>query len=34
MDFQALLHFAVDHDASDVHLQAGLAPKVRLGGEP
>lgn len=33
MDFQALLHFAVAHDASDVHLQAGLAPKVRLGGE-
>jgi twitching motility protein PilT len=32
MDFQALLRFAVDHDASDVHLQAGLSPKLRLGG--
>jgi twitching motility protein PilT len=32
MDFQALLRFAVDHDASDVHLQAGLPPHVRMGG--
>jgi twitching motility protein PilT len=32
MDFQALLRFAVEHDASDVHMQAGLAPKLRLGG--
>src|SRR5687767_4849338 len=32
MDFQALLRFAVDHDASDVHIQAGLAPHLRMGG--
>jgi twitching motility protein PilT len=32
MDFVALLRFAVEHDASDVHLQAGLPPHVRMGG--
>jgi twitching motility protein PilT len=32
MDFNKLLHFAVEHDASDVHLQAGLKPTLRMGG--
>ena len=32
MDFQALLRFAVEHDASDIHIQAGLPPHVRMGG--
>jgi twitching motility protein PilT len=32
MEFQRLLRFAVEHDASDVHIQAGLAPSVRIGG--
>src|SRR5437764_5769088 len=32
MDFGQLLRFAVEHDASDVHLQAGLPPRVRIGG--
>ncbi len=32
MDFGKLLRFAVEHDASDVHLQAGLAPVLRIGG--
>jgi twitching motility protein PilT len=32
MDFQQLLRFAVDHDASDVHIQAGLPPNLRIGG--
>jgi twitching motility protein PilT len=32
MDFQALLRFAVEHDASDVHLQAGVPPTLRIGG--
>jgi twitching motility protein PilT len=32
MDFHALLRFAVEHDASDVHIQAGLPPHVRMGG--
>jgi twitching motility protein PilT len=32
MDFQALLKFAVEHDASDVHLQAGLPSHLRMGG--
>jgi twitching motility protein PilT len=31
-DFEKLLKFAVSHDASDVHLQAGLPPSLRLGG--
>jgi twitching motility protein PilT len=32
MDFQQLLRFAVEHDASDVHLQAGMAATLRIGG--
>jgi twitching motility protein PilT len=32
MDFQAILRFAVEHGASDVHIQAGLVPSLRLGG--
>jgi twitching motility protein PilT len=32
MDFQRLLRFAVSHDASDLHLQTALPPKVRIGG--
>jgi twitching motility protein PilT len=32
MEFMRLLQFAVEHDASDVHLQAGLRPSVRIGG--
>jgi twitching motility protein PilT len=32
MDFPQLLRFAVQHDASDVHIQAGLPPIVRIGG--
>ena len=32
MDFQQLLRFAVEHNASDVHLQAGLPPHLRMGG--
>jgi twitching motility protein PilT len=32
MDFQSLLRFAVSHDASDVHIQAGLPAIVRIGG--
>jgi twitching motility protein PilT len=32
MDFPKLLRFAADHDASDIHLQAGLKPTLRIGG--
>ena len=32
MDFLRLLQFAVEHEASDVHLQAGVRPHVRIGG--
>jgi twitching motility protein PilT len=32
MDFPQLLRFAVEHDASDVHVQAGLPPNLRIGG--
>jgi twitching motility protein PilT len=32
MDLQRLLRFAVEHQASDIHLQAGIPPYVRLGG--
>src|SRR5580765_8837275 len=32
MEFQQLLKFAVEHDASDVHLQAGMSPNLRMGG--
>lgn len=33
MDFQNLLRFAVEHGASDVHIQAGAAPMVRIAGQ-
>jgi len=32
MDFNRLLQFAVEHDASDIHMQAGLRPMLRIGG--
>jgi twitching motility protein PilT len=32
MDFNQLLHFAVEKDASDVHVQANSPPRVRIGG--
>jgi len=32
MDFPMLLRFAADREASDVHLQAGLSPKLRIQG--
>jgi twitching motility protein PilT len=32
MNFEELLKFAVDQGASDVHLQAGSTPQLRLGG--
>src|SRR3954454_10360267 len=32
MDFQQLMRFAVDHVASDIHLQAGSTARVRIGG--
>jgi twitching motility protein PilT len=32
MDFEKLLRFAVEQNASDIHIQAGLKPIVRLGG--
>jgi twitching motility protein PilT len=32
MDFQALLRFAAEHNASDVHIQAELPPTLRIGG--
>src|SRR5687767_4972108 len=32
MDYPLLLRFAIEHDASDVHLQAGLRPNLRVGG--
>jgi twitching motility protein PilT len=32
MEFQQLLTFAVQNNASDVHIQAGLAPGLRIGG--
>ncbi len=32
MDLQQLLRFAVEKSASDVHIQAGLPPRVRIGG--
>jgi twitching motility protein PilT len=33
MNFQELLRFAVEHDASDVHLQASAAPMLRISGQ-
>jgi twitching motility protein PilT len=32
MDFHKLLVFAVEHDASDIHIQARLKPILRIGG--
>ncbi len=32
MDFTLLLRFAAEREASDIHLQAGLPPKVRIQG--
>jgi twitching motility protein PilT len=32
MDFQRLLRFAVEQNASDVHIQTGLPPSLRIGG--
>jgi twitching motility protein PilT len=32
MDFGKLLRFAAEHDASDVHIQAGLPASFRIGG--
>lgn len=33
MDFQQLLRFAVDNHASDLHIQAGSAPMLRVAGQ-
>ena len=33
MDFTELLHAAVNNNASDVHLQAGAAPIMRIAGQ-
>ncbi|HEX4055213.1 MAG TPA: PilT/PilU family type 4a pilus ATPase [Tepidisphaeraceae bacterium] len=32
MDFQSLMRFAADRGASDIHIQAGLSPKLRIQG--
>jgi twitching motility protein PilT len=32
MDLHQLLRFGVDNNASDVHIQTGLPPRVRIGG--
>jgi len=32
MDFNKLMRFGVEHDASDIHIQAGLKPILRIGG--
>jgi len=32
MDLLGLLKFSVDNNASDVHIQSGLPPRVRIGG--
>jgi twitching motility protein PilT len=34
MDIDKLLQFAVEQRASDVHLQAGSPPMLRIGGQP
>jgi twitching motility protein PilT len=34
MDLDKLLQFAVEHGASDVHIQAGAPPMLRIGGQP
>ncbi len=33
MDFDQLLLFAVKNDASDIHIQAGAPPMLRIGGQ-
>lgn len=33
MDFETLLRFAVEHDASDVHIQAAVPPRMRIAGQ-
>jgi twitching motility protein PilT len=33
MDLDKLLHFAVEHGASDLHIQAGAPPMLRIGGQ-
>src|SRR5262245_19686524 len=32
MEFQQLMAFAVHNNASDIHIQVGLAPALRIGG--
>lgn len=32
MELQNLLRFAVENNASDIHVQSGLQPRVRIGG--
>ncbi|MGD0462668.1 MAG: PilT/PilU family type 4a pilus ATPase [Tepidisphaeraceae bacterium] len=32
MDFQVLMRFAAERGASDIHIQAGLSPKLRIQG--
>jgi twitching motility protein PilT len=32
MDFKALMRFAADRGASDIHIQGGLPPKLRIAG--
>jgi twitching motility protein PilT len=32
MPFERLLQFAVERDASDIHLQSGIKPNLRIGG--
>ena len=33
MDISELLEFSVKHNASDLHLSAGVPPMVRIDGE-
>jgi twitching motility protein PilT len=33
VNFASLLQFAVEHDASDVHIQVGSAPMMRIAGQ-
>ncbi len=33
MDLQELLRFAIEHNASDVHVQAGVSPMLRIAGQ-
>jgi twitching motility protein PilT len=34
VEFDKLLQFAVEHGASDLHIQAGAPPMLRIGGQP